>query len=354
MLSLRSLGILAAVTGILVLAAVLAVLWRHDATVSVVNDAPAFPGLEQKIPDIARIEMSWNSDGAIEQVSIVRDSDEWRIEQKNGYPANIGKVRDFILSLAELKLVEAKTADPARYARLGVSDVTEAGSEATRVRLAGRDGAAFADVLIGIDRTNGLGGSMLYLRQHGEARSWLAHGRVDDVQRIASWTDETVIDIGADRIQEIHLTAPDGEVLEVRRTAEGEVPFELVNMPEDRTLATFYTLNEITDGLSQLKFEDVRAMQGMTFEPSLGNAIYQTRSGLTVIVDFAKVPGAAGTVETWTHFSINVAPDATEEAKSFAAANSERLARWAYRLSDSRLQRLRHSMESATKPATEG
>ena len=135
---------------------------------------------------------------------------------------------------------------------------------------------------------------------------------------------------------------------------DSEKPFKLMNMPEGRQLATFYTVNEITDGLSELKFENVRAMQGMTFEPSLGNAIYQTRSGLTVIVDFAEVPGADGVMETWTHFSINVAPDATEEAKSFAAANVERLSSWAYRLSDSRLQRLRHSMESATKPATEG
>ena len=195
---------------------------------------------------------------------------------------------------------------------------------------------------------------MLYLRQSKDARSWLAHGQIDDVHRVASWTDEAVIDIGADRIQEIHLSAPNGDVLEVRRIDDSDKPFKLMNMPEDRQLATFYTLNEITDGLSELKFEDVRSMQDMTFEPSLGNAIYQTRSGLTVIVDFAEVPGAAGVVETWTHFSINVAPDATEEARSFADANTERLSQWAYRLSDSRLQRLRHSMESATKPATEG
>ena len=73
-----------------------------------------------------------------------------------------------------------------------------------------------------------------------------------------------------------------------------------------------------------------------------------------MIVDFAEVRGADGFVETGTYFSVNVAPDATEDARSFAAANAERLSRWAYRLSDSRLQRLRHSMESATKPATEG
>ena len=327
MLSLRSLGILASVTGAVLLAAVLAVLWRHDATISVLDNAPAFPGLEQQIPDIARVEMSWNKDGAVEQVSIVREDGTWRIAEQGGYPADTGRVRDFILSLAELTLVEAKTADPARYARLGVSDVAEAGSGATRVRLLGRSGDAIVDALIGSDRTSGSGGAMLYLRQSKDARSWL---------------------------QEIHLTSPSGEVLEVRRMDDSEKPFKLMNMPEDRQLATFYTVNEITDGLSELKFENVRAMQGMTFEPSLGNAIYQTRSGLTVIVDFAEVPGADGVMETWTHFSINVAPDATEEAKSFAAANVERLSSWAYRLSDSRLQRLRHSMESATKPATEG
>ena len=76
MLSLRSLGILTAVTATVVLAAVLAVLWRHDATISGLDDAPAFPGLEQQIPDIARIEISWNKDGAIDPGPAARP--EWR------------------------------------------------------------------------------------------------------------------------------------------------------------------------------------------------------------------------------------------------------------------------------------
>ena len=138
---------------------------------------------------------------------------------------------------------------------------------------------------------------------------------MDDVHRIASWTDEAVIDIGADQIQEIRLTAPNGNVLEVRRTEEAEKPFELVNMPPDRQFATFYTLNEITDGLADLTFEDVRGISGMTFEPSLGNAIYQTRGGLTVIVDFAEIPGTDGVPDIWTHFSMTLASDATDEAR---------------------------------------
>jgi hypothetical protein len=351
MLNLRTLGRLAAVTALVVLAAVAAILVRQDATVTALKDTRAFPGLEDRIPDIARIEMSWSRDGAVEQVTVARDDGIWRILEQGGYPADTGRVRDFVLSLAELKLVEAKTADPERYARLGVADVSDAGSEATRVRMLGRDGDVLADVLIGKERASGTGAPMVYIRPAAEARSWLALGRVDDVQRAASWADNTVIDIGADRIQEIHLTGPDGKVLEVRRTGEGEKPFELMNMPEDREFATFYTLNEITDGLAKLSFEEVRAMGEVAFEPSLGNAIYQTRSGLTVIVDFAEVPGKDGAVQTWTHFSINVAPDATEEAKSFAEAHKERLSQWAYRLSASRTERLRHTLETATKLA---
>jgi hypothetical protein len=322
--------------------------------ISTVDKMPAFPGLEQQLPHIARIELSWNNDNTIETASIFREDEVWRVAEHNGYPADTGKVRDFIISLAELTLVEAKTSDPARYGRLGLSDVAGASSEATRVRLLGREGDTFVDALIGNKRTGGTGGSMLYLRQSGDARSWLVQGQVDNVHRIASWTDEAVIDIGADQIQEIRLTAPNGNVLEVRRTEEAQKPFELVNMPADRQFATFYTLNEITDGLADLTFEDVRGINGMTFEPSLGNAIYQTRGGLTVIVDFAEIPGTDGVADIWTHFSMTPASDATDEARGFAAANAERLSRWVYRLSDSRLQRLRHSVESATKPAPKG
>lgn len=351
MLTLRTLAILAAVTGVVLLGAVLAVVSRQDATRTALEETPAFPGLTERIADIARLEMSWDREGVVEQVSIAREDGIWTIAEQGGFPADTGKVRDFILSLAELKLVEAKTSDPDRYARLGVADVSEAGSEATRVRLIDRAGEVLADVLIGAERTGGMGAAMVYVRPVGEARSWLALGTVDDVQRATAWADDTVIDIGADRVEQIHLTGPDGSVLEVQRTGDGERPFELVNMPDDREFATFYTMNEITDGLASLPFEDVRAMDGMTFEPSLGNAIYQTRSGLTVIVNFAEIPGSDGAVETWTHFAMNVSPDATEEAKSFAEAHAERLSQWSYRLSDSRLQRLRHTLETATKPA---
>jgi len=351
MLNLRTLGRLAAVTAVVVLGAVVAVIARQDAAVTVLKDTRAFPGLEDRIPDIARIEMSWNRDGEVEQVTVAREDGTWRILEQGGYPADTGRVREFVLSLAELKLVEAKTADPDRYARLGVSDVSDAESEATRVRLLDREGGVLADVLIGNERTSGTGTPMVYIRPGTEARAWLALGRVDDVQRAAAWADNTIIDIGADRIQEIHLTGPDGKVLEIRRTGEDEEkPFELVNMPEDREFATFYTLNEITDGLAKLNFEEVRSINGMAFEPSLGNAIYQTRSGLTVIVDFAEMADADGETETWTHFSINVAPDATEEAKSFAETHKERLSKWAYKLSASRLERMRHTLETATKP----
>ena len=72
-----------------------------------------------------------------------------------------------------------------------------------------------------------------------------------------------------------------------------------------------------------------------------------------MIVGFAEVKDADGKVETWTHYALSVAPDATEEAKSFAKAQGAQLANWAYRLSDSRLQRLRYTLETATKPLAE-
>lgn len=349
MLTVRSVVILAAVTLAAVLGAGAAVLLRQQATLSTAAGDIAFADLQKRFADIAAIDLAWRKDDAVERLSLTLDAGVWKIAEKGGYPADPAKVRAFVLALSELRLVEPKTSDPERYARLGVGDVETPGSEALEVRVEDKTGKPILGVLVGKTR-EGAGGEMLYLRNPAEARSWLAAGRVSAEKSVAAWTDGKILDLGQKRMQEIRLAAADGAVLEVRRKDDSDRPFAIVGMPEDRELASFYTINEIVDGLAELPFEDVRPLSGLSFDQTLGNAVYQTKDGLTVIVDFARLPGPKGAEEIWTHYAVQAATDAGEDVKREGEALKARLDGWAFRLADHRLARLRHTLETATKP----
>ena len=74
-----------------------------------------FPGLTERINEVARIEVS-GKDGTL---SIKGKGKDWVIEQADNYPASFGKVRQAAIAVAELKILAQKTSNPAYYARLG-------------------------------------------------------------------------------------------------------------------------------------------------------------------------------------------------------------------------------------------
>jgi hypothetical protein len=56
--------------------------------------------------------------------TITRAGDGWSVAEKGGYAADTGKLREFLLKLADSKLIEQKTANKEKYATLGVVDVS--------------------------------------------------------------------------------------------------------------------------------------------------------------------------------------------------------------------------------------
>ena len=63
----------------------------------------------------------------------------WAVAEKDGYPADVEKVRQTLISLAEARIVEPKTANPDFYDRLGVEGVEDEAAGGLAVMLTGAD-----------------------------------------------------------------------------------------------------------------------------------------------------------------------------------------------------------------------
>src|SRR6185437_3344364 len=141
----------------------------------------------------------------------------WVVVEKGNYPAAETKVRQLLLALSDLTLMEPKTELPDLYPRLEVDDPGK--GKATQVTVQDRTGQVVGEVIVGKRRADRLGTDKdgVYIRRPGEARVWLARGSPDVSGDIASWLDRRIVDLPAARIRSMVFTPANGGVLVVSR-----------------------------------------------------------------------------------------------------------------------------------------
>ena len=121
-----------------------------------------------------------------------------------------------LIGLAELRTVEAKTADPERYAALGLAPPDAEEGAGTDVRLLDGSGGGVAALTVG--NAARAGANRLYIRRDGEERTWLARGELELGETPKDWVDTMVLRLDGDRVRRVTIThADDGEVLALER-----------------------------------------------------------------------------------------------------------------------------------------
>ena len=96
---------------------------------------PVLPALRDHINDIKGITLTGAEGKLI--VTLTRSDDGWGIAERGGYPADIGKIRQWLVKLDRSTLLEQKTANAQRYADIGVDDVKNKDAKGVRVDIAG-------------------------------------------------------------------------------------------------------------------------------------------------------------------------------------------------------------------------
>ena len=220
-----------------------------DDETSVAGGAALFADLRDDINGIDRITIE--SHGR-EAVVLLGSSDGWTVPARDDFPANMAKIRELLIALADATVLEEKTANPDLYDRLGVRGPAVEGSRGVRITAAGA-GATYSLILGDANQ-----GSNRYVRIAEQAQSLLIDRNPALPDEIGGWLDNELIDVDMSDVRSVTITHADGETIAVEKAAQEDSGFDVPNIPEGRELSYPTVANSVAGALNDLVFEDVR------------------------------------------------------------------------------------------------
>lgn len=333
---------LACVTAAAVAAAGVAVSTRTETTRLTPGVEPAFPQLAEAVNDVARIDVTTPD----ARFSLVREAGRWGVAQKDSYPASFERVKSAIVAAAGFRMVEPKTGDPERLARLDLAPAGEPGSKSRRLVLRTASGETLADALVGKANANlfGTGGGGTYIRRGGEPGSWLVRGEIAVGSTPIDWMDREIVNYGQEHIRRVSLRDPEGRRFAIAKGDRKDRNFTLLDIPEGRRMKNDDEANPLGGVMWKMQFDDVREAAGQDWPASPWTARYAAWEGFEVHIEVAKIGD-----DHWGRLRAQVdeeAPDGLKaEARRTADGINGRVAGWSYMLTAGDSEKLTSRVE---------
>jgi len=240
---------------------------------------PVFPGLMSKINEVSELVVNVQS----ETMTIVRDGESWKVKEKDNYPANMGKIREVLIGLGELKILEAKTKKPELYEKLGLENVEAEGSISTGVTLKDSAGTTLAEVIIGKQRPSKGNPNQdeVYVRKVGDPETWLAIGKLSIEKNLSEWLDKDFLEVEPKRVRRVRITHPDNTTLVLEKENPDDLDFKVTNLLEGEEIQSQFSVNHIVSTVTSLSLDDVQPNSEISFEDeSVVTATFETFDGL--------------------------------------------------------------------------
>jgi hypothetical protein len=240
-----------------------------------------FPDLAGRLQEVASIEVV-KADATL---TVRRDGAAWVLPSKSAHPVRPERVRELLVGLTELRLTEARTADPNQLARLGLDEPTQPGSTALRLHLLDTDGAPIADLVVGRRRvrTQGHLPEAVYLRRPGENQSWLAEGRLPIDADPQLWLDRNIANLPSGQLLRMEARRTDAEpVVLVRAAGKVNAPLALLTSSDAPALDEI-GVDEVSRAFEHLTMLDVQLASALQASP-IGEARFAFTHGLGVSV----------------------------------------------------------------------
>ncbi len=345
----KSFTILASATAVSLALAAWAIVDRDTPVASVQASEPLFPGLLDRVNDVHALKLT-EPDGTLTVESA--GGGGWKLDEKGGYPVQPQRVRELVLGLANLQLVEAKTADPKLLKRLELEEPGSEGAKSRRIELDGADGKPLAAAIIGKPKPGLYGGGRggVYVRRAGEEQAWLAAGELELPADALSLLDRDVIDVPMEQVARVTLQPSGGTPIVLQRPDAKTTTFTTdAALPEGRTLDAG-KVEQLAGALAGLSLEDVKPAAEVTLPADAPRARFETFDGLAVDVTVARL-GEGDAAESWIELAVaSTAPAASETAPADSpAARVQALAAkthgWAYRVTPYIADRMREGLD---------
>lgn len=244
--------------GLAAVLAVVAAVWVSSSRApeeSALSPGPLVPGLAKQIDAITQVQVRTAGQDAT-TMTLTRENGVWGLVEKSHYPVDMDRLRNVLTAIANAQRVEAKTALSARYAQLGVDDLDHVDARGVQVDVHLPERTV--SLIFGDNVVRGAG---TYVRESGQAQSWLIDSSIAVERKPANWLDKQIIDVGANRVLHVDVKPLIGAAFElVRSTDDPASDFALSPIPRGRELAENYQREALAGVLSGLTFEDVFAV----------------------------------------------------------------------------------------------
>lgn len=337
-----------------------------------------FPVLATRLGDVAEVSVkSKDSEAVLRRSEGKGEPGVWTVTSKSNYPADANKVRDALVSLNELKVVDHKTQKPENYAFLGVTDPESKESPSRLVTLKDTTGQVLVGAVLGntvpaAGAPKGEAKTNIYLRRAGEGQAYQAEGRLDPRASFdpdpLSWLDRDVIAVDLSRVKIVTITHADGTRTRIEKESKEAKEFAVRDVPAGRELKYAGAASPTAGALSRVNLDDVlpiqQASEGAT---PTGSAEFVTFDGLIVTVE-TSTKGGTG----WATFAARYEepdldpvpsnqppPAATDNADKQKIADGVRkeaddlnrkLTAWAYALPEFKLKQFQTTVDEMLKP----
>jgi Domain of unknown function (DUF4340) len=338
----RNLAILAGVSLVAIVLAVLGVL--HQSSFSARRDHPElfFPDLVPRVRQIAHIRIQ-SKQGVIDVV--FKPEKTWVVSNKDDYPASHEQVRATVIALATLTKLEPKTARPDWLPYIDLVSPAQGGN-GKEITLLDDKGGVIASVITGksVDIGDPEGAIGLFVRRPGETQSWLARAAVEPKADLGDWLEKQVMTIDRARISEADVDPLSGPSYVVHRDKPSDTDFKLNEIPKGRELSYDAAPDAVAAAVVDFSFDDVKPSHDFDFSDAFHTArvVTKTFDGLTVTVNVIQQGQ-----DYWATVSAEgTGPDARNEARQIDA----RVNGWAYKLAGFKGQQFMMPLESLLKP----
>ena len=274
---LKTLSSLSVIAAILILVAVFLV--QREELAPPRTGQPVFPELKAAINDVTELSVATQSG----RITVQRDKEAWRVKEKHDYPADLGKIREALIGLAELKILEPKTRKPDLYEKLGLQDVEAEGSLSTGVTLKDAEGNTLAEVILGNDRpAKGKSGyKEIFIRKPGTSLTWLVEGRLTVEKNPGAWLDKELVQIDTKRVRRLAVIHPDKTRLVVEKGKPADLDYQVVDLPEGLEIQSQFTVNNVVSTVTSLSLDDVKPRSEVPFDDQpVVTAVFETFDGL--------------------------------------------------------------------------
>jgi len=290
---------------------------------------PVAPRLAETISSAQRIIVT----SADANYRIERTQQGWAMRDRDDYPVLSSRLGQLTDALEALRYTRRMTSDPAKHARLGVTDPRE-GGRGILLQIEGARGALLVNLILGVEPGGGL-----YVRAPDQDQTWAArveNGELPPLRDAATWMDLRPLLIPPERLARVEITPAEGRGYVLARES-AEAGWRLA-APAVAVL-TPTVLANVAERLTALDPVDVRSAPAIQGEPR-ARVRALTFDGVSIDAELIESGGL-----TW----LKLVARAEDEAQEGAALDiNNRAAAWAYALGELDLEALAPPLSTLT------